>query len=166
MKWLPIAAGAAVVVLAAGCGTTRTVTVTAPATTAPGAPRDIAQFGYIKSLTRKGPRYELRFDPAFLLSGETARRAALEDTGSADVPNDFYRLDEGHRLLTYLVPPGARVTVLSRGVDGTPITVAQLAELVAGGNPLHHKLFEPLETGFWVVTRIDTVRSLDQQYFP
>jgi hypothetical protein len=164
MKWLPIAAAAAL--LAAGCGTTRTVTVTVGAKAGPGTPRDVAQFGYIKSLTRKGRRFELRFDPAFLLSGETARRAAFEDTGSADVPNDFYRVDEGHRLLTYLVPPGARVTVLSHGVDGTPITVAQLAALVAGGNPLHQELFEPLTTGFWVVTRIDTVRSLDQQYFP
>jgi len=48
-------------------------------------------------------------------------------------------------------------------VNGTPITVAQL---VAGKNPLGHPLYEPLATGFWIVTRIDRVRSLDQQYFP
>ncbi len=82
------------------------------------------------------------------------------------MPNDFYRVDEGHRLLTYLVPAGARVTVLTQGVNGTAITVAQLAQLVAGKKPLGHPLYEPLATGFWIVTRIDTVRSLDQQYFP
>ncbi len=158
-------AAAASLVLA-GCGGTRTVTVTVAAKTVPGAPRDIAQFGYIKSLTRKGALFELRFDPAWLLSGKTASQAAFEDTGSKDVPNDFYRVDEGHRLLTYLVPAGARVTVLTQGVNGTPITVAQLAQLVAGKNPLSHPLYEPLATGFWIVTRIDTVRSLDQQYFP
>jgi hypothetical protein len=44
--------------------------------------------------------------------------------------------------------------------------VAQLAELVAGRNPLHHRLFEPLATGFWIRVRSDTVASIDQQYFP
>jgi len=157
---------AAVSLLVAGCGGTRTVTVTVGAKAAPGAPREIAQFGYIKSLERKGALFELRFDPAWLLSGKTASEAAFEDTGTRDVPNDFYRVDEGHRLLRYLVPAGARVTVLTRDVDGTPISVAQLAALVAGKDPLGRPLFEPLSTGFWIVVRIDTVRSLDQQYFP
>jgi hypothetical protein len=161
---------AAVVLLAAGCGGTRTVTktvtVTAPAKARPGAPRDIAEFGHIRSLTRKGAVFELRFDPAWLLSGTTANHAKLEDTGSSDVPNDFYLVDEGHRVLTYVVPPDARVTVLRNGVDGTRATVAQLAQLVAGKNPFRRRLFEPITTGFWIVVRIDTVRSLDQQYFP
>jgi len=157
---------AAVALVTAGCGGTRTVTVTVHAKKSPGAPREVAQFGYVKSLTRSGALFELRFDPALLLSGKTASQAALEDTGSGDVPNDFYRVDEGHRLLTYLVPPGAHVTVLVNGVNGTRITVSQLAQLAAGKNPLGHPLFEPLVTGFWIVTRIDRVMSLDQQYFP
>ena len=155
-----------VALVAAGCGGTRTVTVTVGAKTGPGAPREIAQFGYVKSLRRSGGLFELRFDPAWLLSGKTASQAALEDTGAGDVPNDFYRVDEGHRLFTYLVPPGAHVTVLVDGVNGTRISVSQLAQLVAGQNPLGHRLFEPLTTGFWIVTRIDRVLSLDQQYFP
>lgn len=165
---LLVLAGILVVALAAGCGGTRTVTrtVTIGAKTQVGAPSEVAQFGYIKSLTRKGALYEMRFDPAWLLSGKTASRAKLEDTGSSDVPNDYYLVNEGRRLLTYLVPPGARVTVLTRAPGGTPITVSQLAQLVAGRNPLHRKLFEPITTGFWILVHVDTVRSLDQQYFP
>jgi hypothetical protein len=58
------------------------------------------------------------------------------------------------------------VTVLSEGVGGSPITVAQLAKLVQGGDPLGHPLFEPLETGVWILVEIDTIRSIDQQYVP
>jgi hypothetical protein len=55
------------------------------------------------------------------------------------------------------------VTVLTEGPESTPITVAELARIVAGD---HKPLWEPIETGFWLRTRIDTVRSLDQQYTP
>jgi hypothetical protein len=160
-------------VLAAGCGSTKTVTktVTVNGTAKPrvGAPGEQVQFGYVKSLTRKGSRYELRFDPAWFLSGETANVAAAED-GAVEpgepVPNDNYVVDEGHRLFTYLVPADARVTVLTKGVSGSRITVNQLAELVSGKNPFSRPLFEPLTTGFWIRIKIDTVRSLDQQYRP
>jgi hypothetical protein len=160
-------------VLAGGCGSTKTVTktvtVNGTAKTGVGAPGEQVQFGYVKSLTRKGSRYELRFDPAWFLSGETANVAAAED-GAVEpgepVPNDNYVVDEGHRLFTYLVPADARVTVLTKGVSGSRITVNQLAELVRGKNPFPRPLFEPLTTGFWIRIKIDTVRSLDQQYRP
>jgi hypothetical protein len=58
------------------------------------------------------------------------------------------------------------VTVLKSSPTGEKITVAQLTELVAGRNPLGRRLFEPISTGFWMATHIDTVRSLDQQYRP
>jgi hypothetical protein len=175
MKRSPVVA-AAVCLLAlgvAGCGGTRTVTKTvtvgAGTKTGPAAPLEIAQFGYISALTRKGARFALRFDPAWLLSGTTAVKAKLEDTGSSEVPDDFYIVNEGHRLLTYIVPATARVTVVgngANGIQGDPITVTQLAQLVNGHNPLRHPLLEPIATGFWIVVRSDTVRSLDQQFFP
>jgi hypothetical protein len=95
--------------------------------------------------------------------------AKLEDTGSADVPNDYYIVEEGHRLLTYVVAPTARVTVLTRGAPATTrIAVAELAQLVKGRNPKHRKLLEP-KAGFWI--RIASsypspVVSLEQQYQP
>jgi hypothetical protein len=58
------------------------------------------------------------------------------------------------------------VTVLARGVAGTRVTVAQLARLVRDENALGRPLFEPITTGFWIRVRIDTVRSIDQQYLP
>ena len=163
---------------------TDTVTVTEPSSTepaqtetvsegkvevakiGPGAPTRRVEFGHIRSLKRSEAGYTLRFDPAEHLTGVTASVAAQEDTGSGDVPNDYYVVDEGDRLFSYQVPADAHVTVLAEGVEGTPITVAQLAKIVNGGQPLGHPLFEPLETGVWILIDVDTVRSIDQQYVP
>jgi hypothetical protein len=111
-------------------------------------------YGHISSLTRRGKGYVLRFDPAWLLSGVTASRAALEDTGSGDVPNDTYARDETHKLLTFLVPATAHVTVLTHATCSTRTTVAKLA---SSTTPRRR---------FWISVRIDTVRSVDEQYHP
>lgn len=158
--------------LVTGCGTTKTVTktvtVSGTAKSGAGAPRQVVEFGYIKSLKPKGSGFELRFDPAWLLTGKTANQAALEDTGESDVPNDSYVVNESGRAYTYIVSANARVRALTTGanLDGTPITVAQLAQLAAGKNPLPKPLFEPISTGFWISIRNDRVESLDQQYHP
>jgi hypothetical protein len=111
-------------------------------------------YGHISSLTRKGNHYVLRFDPAWLLSGLTAKRAALEDTGSGDVPNDTYTRDEAHKLLTFLVPASAQVSVLTHATCSTRTTVAKLMR-----SPTPRRRF-------WIQVRIDTVRSIDEQYHP
>lgn len=129
-------------------------------------------FGHIASLSKAGDRYEMRFDPAWFTSGVTANAAAAEDGVVAPgepVPNDNYRVEEGHHLLTYLVPPSTPVTVLTRegdptGFGATSISVADLAELLTGKKPV--ELFEPLDSGVWARYRIDTVCALDQQYQP
>ena len=110
-------------------------------------------YGHIKSLKRKGARFELRFDPATWLTGVTAARAALEDTGSSDVPNDYYIRDSDHRLLTYRVLATTPVTILTGGTCTTRTTPAKLARSVP-------------PAGFWIRVHGDTVRSLDQQYQP
>ena len=137
----------------------------------PCGPPDLALYGHIKSLTPKGDHFEMRFDPAWFLSGVTASNAMLEDTGSSEVPNDNYVVEEGHRLLTYIVPTTADITVLSKtgklpgpGFPSTAITGSQLAQLVNGKEPV--KLAEGLESGFWMHVSIDTVCSLEQQYRP
>jgi hypothetical protein len=156
-----------------GCGTTKTVTktVTVSATekTGVGPPGQQVQFGHIKSLRLKGTRYVMRFDPEWFLTGVTANTAAAEDgvvSPGEPVPNDNYRVDESHRPYTYIVPTDAHVAVLTSGshLEGTPITVAQLAQIVAGKKPI--TLFEPISTGFWIHIDIDTVRSIKQQYVP
>ncbi len=128
-------------------------------------------FGHVKSVTPKGSRFELRFDPAWFTSGLTASRASQEDTGYGDVPNDNYVIEEGHRLLSYVLPANTRITVLTRegqpdtaGFASTAVTPAQLAELLAGKRPV--KLFEGLSTGFWMHVHVDTVCSLRQQFRP
>ena len=126
-------------------------------------------FGHIRSLARKGGRYEMRFDPAVYTAGVTANTAAAEDGviphGTA-MPDDNYVSDESHRAYLYFVPSSTPVRVLTPKsyVNGTPITVAQLAQLVAGKTPV--KLFEPLDSGFWMRVHVDTACSLQQQFHP
>ena len=168
-----IALGLVIAVVGAGCGSTttvtKTVTVDEAANQGPGPPEARWEFGYVHSLVRADGRYRLRLDPAWFLSGETANIAAAED-GAVEpgepVPNDNYVLNKDHRLLTYFVAANAKVTVLKDGVNGSRITVPQLAELVAGDNPFDKPLFEPIATGFWILVDIDTIRTLDQQYRP
>ncbi len=168
---LPVFCALALLLLTA-CGNTKTVTktvtVSGTAKSGVGSPREVVEFGYIKSLKPKGSGFEMRFDPAWLLTGKTANQAALEDTGSSDVPNDSYVVNESPRAYTYIVPANAHVRVLTAGanLNGTPITVAQLAQLAGGKNPFPKPLFEPISTGFWISIRNDTVELLDQQYHP
>jgi hypothetical protein len=129
-------------------------------------------FGHVHSIARTDSGYEMRFDPAWFTSGVTANKAAAEDgavESGQPVPNDNYRVEEGHRLLTYLLPADAKVTVLTRQGDpanfgSTPITLAQLVEIVDGKSPV--ELFEPLDSGVWIRIDGDTVCTLDQQYQP
>jgi hypothetical protein len=160
------------VAVAAGCGGgTRTVvrTVTVP----PKASGDQRLFGHISSVQRSGDHYLLRFDPAWFLSGVAANVAQAQDQGTTcrpsscpPVANDNYVVDEGHRVLTFILPASARGTVLTKGasLSGTPVGAAELARLVAGKSRL--KLFEPLASGVWIVVHVDTVRSFAQQYRP
>jgi hypothetical protein len=170
------------VALAVGCGSggaqevVKTVTVQRKAA-AVSATGDQRFYGRVKSLERKGDHYELRFDPAFFLSGMAANVAQAEDqhtpcqpSACPPVANDNYVVDEGHRLLTYLVPADVQGTVLTKsGSSGGPfpattITVAQLAQIIAGKSSL--KLFEPLSTGVWILVHVDTVSTFAQQYRP
>ncbi len=161
-----VAVGAAMALAAVIFASTRSSA--APASRA-AQPRQNVLYGHVKSLTRAGRRFELRFDPAWWLTGFTAKRAKLEDTGSSGVPNDYYVVDEGHRLLTYLVPPTAHVAVLTGGgTHTTAITVSELAQIVKGKNPRHRPLSEP-KAGFWlqVGSRYpNAVVALTQQYQP
>lgn len=170
MRMLRWACAGAVLIVIAGCGgtktVTRTVTVDSSAKQGVGPPLEHVEFGYIKTLERKGAGYELTFDPAWFLGGETASVAGAQDGAVAHgepVPNDYYVVDEGHRLLTYKVSADAKVTVLVDSPKSEPITLEELAQIVDGN---HRPLWEPIETGFWIRYRIDTVSSLDQQYRP
>jgi hypothetical protein len=176
---LAIVAALSLGALAAGCGATthtvvRTVTVQAKLT---AQSPDQRFYGHVVSLVRAGRDYELRFDPEWFLSGVTANVAQAEDAGThcrpaacPPVANDNYTIDEGHRVLTFIVPDRVRGTVLVKGsaagspFPATTISVRGLAQIVAGTSRL--KLFEPLSSGVWLVVRIDRVVSFAQQYRP
>jgi hypothetical protein len=183
MRALAIGAVAAAVVLAgatralpgadgpAGTAVQREGLLRLPRATPAG---DVTFYGHIASLTRRGRLFELRFDPAWLLRGETARRAAVADGAlppGEPVPNDSYTRDESHKLLTFDVPPTTHATVVTtagtRGLGTTAVSVGELAQIVRGRNPRHRPLFVPGNgLGFWIRVSVDTVKSLDQQYHP
>jgi hypothetical protein len=132
---------------------------------------ELALYGHVRTLTRRGSRFELRFDPALLLGGTTGQRAAEEDGAvppGEPVPNDNYTRDETHKLLTFVVPASARATVVTHGPGGigaAVVPVSELAEIVRGRNPRRRPIFGG-GLGFWIRVAVDTVRSLDQQYHP
>jgi hypothetical protein len=135
----------------------------------PAAPAgQMVLYGHIKKLTPTGGHYLLGFDPAMFTSGLTASVAHKQDTGSSEVPNDNYVVEEGHRVFWYVLPSTAKITVLTnqgtKGISATPISARELSNIVNGGP--HRKLFEPLASGIWIRIRIDTVKELDQQYQP
>jgi hypothetical protein len=169
----------ALVTVVTACGGTRTVvqTVTVERPPTPSATGDQRLIGRIVSLQRSGGDYLLRFDPTWFLSGIAANVAQAKDQGASCAPracepvaNDNYRVDEGHRLLTFLLPATTRGSVLVKDApSGGPfpaktITAPQLADLVSGKSTL--KLFEPLTTGVWILVHVDTVRTFAQQYVP
>ena len=120
-------------------------------------------YGHVKAVGHVGNRYELRFDPAWWLSGVAAEHACR----CKPVPNDNVVVDETHRLLTFAVAKNASVTVLVRRGRAT-ISVAELAQIVQGKNPDHRKLLEPT-AGFWIrvlQTYPSPIVSIDQQYQP
>jgi hypothetical protein len=138
-----------------------------------GPPPTITQYGYVKSLKKKGATYELRFDPALWLEGETARRAAVDDgviNAGDPVDNDYYIRNPDKKLLTYRVPAGAAVTVVSNAgnrVSSKQVSVAALAAIVKGNPPPGIKLMDPgNHLGYWVKVKVDTALTLDQQYQP
>jgi hypothetical protein len=159
MKLLAIASAALLAVVGGS---------TAFSAASPPSPSQGPLYGHIKSITRNGDRFVMRFDPAWWLTGLAAERAC----GCHPVANDYYVVDEGHQLLTFAVRRDARVTVLTRGgpIGTTSISVAELAQIIKGKNPKHRLLLgRTAGYGFWIRTGVrypNPVVSLDQQYQP
>jgi hypothetical protein len=167
MKLSPILLAATVLALAACGGAASQPAAPSDEAVPPQRPPNVL-FGQIKSMTAAGDHFELQFDPAFWLSGVAAQRAALEDTGSSDVPNDYYIVDEGHRLLTFVVTADAHVTVVTREIRSVAIPPDELLEIVNGRNPEGRALFGS-KLPFWI--RIgekypNAAVAIDQQYRP
>jgi hypothetical protein len=134
---------------------------------------DALVYGHIRALTRRAGRFELRFDPAWWLTGLPAERAAVEDRAIAPgdpVPNDYYIVEEGHRLLTYVVRANARVLVLDSRLRPFEITVAELVQVRSGRNPTGRRLYDRgNHLGYWIrvgTTYPSPVLALEQQYQP
>jgi hypothetical protein len=134
-------------------------------------------YGHVRTLGRKGGRDVLFFDPALWLEGIAAKNAAAQDKAKPKgrAPNQYYIVDEGRRLLTFVVAKTAQITILTKGGSGvTTIGLPEFAQLLKGKNPKKRPLVAPLRTfaktyGFWIRMRSkfpNAVRSIDQQPLP
>ena len=154
-----------VAVVAAFAGATLAFATASPPSAKPAR---VAFFGHIKEMRRTAKGYEIRFDPAWWLNGHAAEQAAFEDTGSRDVPNDYYIVDEGHRLLSFLVAKGASIGVLNRDLRLVRISPSELSAIVHGRNPNHRQLFS--RTAAWWIQignkYPNPAVALSQQYQP
>ncbi|HXZ56287.1 MAG TPA: hypothetical protein VEG40_01735 [Gaiellaceae bacterium] len=162
MKRSLVILAAGIIAVAAAGSTIAALSSSAPA----GKPKQMALYGHVTSIAPHGRRLELRFDPALWLTGVAAERAC--NCGPGRVANDYFIVDETHRLLTFVVRRDATVTIVTAHDYAVPITVRELAQIVAGKNPKHRDLLEP-KAGFWI--RIgakypNPIVALGQQYQP
>jgi hypothetical protein len=157
---LVILAAAGIIAAAAAGSTLAAFAFSGPA----GKPTRLVLYGQVRSIVPSGSRLKLRFDPALWLTGTAAESACR----CSPVPNDHVVVDESHRLLTFDVRRDAVVTVVTRHSFATPISVQELAQIVAGKNPKHRDLLEP-KAGFWITIGEkypNPIVSLGQQYQP
>ena len=84
-------------------------------------------WGHIRSVTRSGGRWQMKFDPALLLFGTAAEQAAYEDTGSRDVPNDSDSVDESRRVYTYTSRREQRSRYLGKSLKTITVGVSEFA---------------------------------------
>jgi hypothetical protein len=159
---LAAAVGIAAVIALATSGRSSSIVIS-PTNLPTAAPTgQMALYGHIVTLQRDRGRFEMRLDPACYTEGLTAR-VAYHGT----VPNDRYVIEEGHRLLSYIVSSNAKIRVLTNHGTGpvlVPIKLGELMRIVNGGS--HRKLFEPLSTGVWIRVHTDTIQEINQQYQP
>jgi hypothetical protein len=131
-------------------------------------PAHVSFFGSVKKMRHTAQGWEIRFDPVWWLNGHAAEQAAFEDTGSRDVPNDYYTVDEGHRLLSFLVSKGTAITVLTRDLKPVRVSPSEFNQIVHGKNPNHRSLFSPT-AHVWIQVGNkypNPLISIDQQYQP
>jgi len=159
--------------LAAACGGGKS----APRVVPPLSAAPDVQFGYVKGLTRLGKAYKLRFDLGVRLAGRTGAQACIDNDGcrpgTTGLPDDVYDHDF-HYVVTYRVPPDARVTMVAAGrPNPIRITPSELYALAHGRSPLRRRFMDPTleHFGFYLEAvpehpGFDSVARLEQAYHP
>lgn len=127
-------------VVLSGCGgrATPATSVAEPGPSShPSGITDGEYFGWVEGIEDGA----IRFDPAELLTGEEASRAALEDgfIGDGDpLPNDFYIRDPAVDTITVPLAAGASYRLLLF-VDGAPeeteVSLEEVVGALTGHNP-------------------------------
>ena len=122
--------------------------------------------GHIRSLTRSGPNYLMRFDQVLWLSAATAKQFKREHPSSHMHTGGHIIYDPDHQLYTLIVPVQARAAIVTKTkgkIAERSISIPQLARLVAGEKVLGGKALQP-NAPFWIIFQQDTVVEIDQQY--
>ncbi len=154
---------------------TATVTVQQPSGSPALGAQDTRYFGQIASITKADPqRYLLVLKPESFLVGVTANVVSAQQQGTQCAPlscpgveDDHLVVPAGTQKLTFVLAAKTTGTVLTPGSgnsQGTKVSAAQLAALVAGAKT--PKLIEPLDSGVWLAVNVDKITSFAQQFQP
>ncbi|HSL24710.1 MAG TPA: hypothetical protein VLA54_00400 [Acidimicrobiia bacterium] len=164
--------GAVVVVvgLLAACGTGDS---TPPNTTPPTGPTTTAaatveQFAFIRDIDATS----LTFDPAEILTGEEARRAAVEAGVIAegeDLPNDFFIDNPDEATTVASLSPDTEYMLLGFDTNGAiqeqTVDSATFVAVVIGGSEQYYGIV-PGEVPANLALSGDVVTAVEQVYFP
>lgn len=123
-------------------------------------------FGYIRSVDVDAGT--LRFDLAYLLTGDAANEAAAEHGDPTPVPNDYYIVNDNPRLRTLPISPDLEVWVIdwTRCCD---LVRGEAQPFLEAFSTRHHAwdaLYQGRQAPYWITLEGGAVAKVEVQYFP
>jgi len=156
---------------AANAGQTSSPTVKPPASqaaTPTAVVKTVKQFTFVKTTSVSGGTRYVSADYAQMLTGDAAATAATAHGDESPPPNDYYIVNDSHKIRKLKVKSGITVTVTSNA-DGTSDPTGHIITLAkwfsyfkspTDGNAAIR------EAPYWIWVKGDTVTKIEQQYLP
>lgn len=143
-----------------------TATTPAPEPSPSPVLEDGRYFGSIRSVdTQAGT---LRFDLAYLLTGDAANQAAAEHGDEVPVPNDIYIVNDNPKLRTLPISPDLEVWIIDwkRCCD---LVRGKVGPFLAAFATRHHPWdarYQGRQAPYWITVRDGSVVRIEVQYLP
>jgi len=180
-----LAVGWSMAMLAAACtnaggenasGTPMPPTPTAPSPSPTGQPsaspsptlKDGRHFGYIQSARLMSQPQVIRFDLAYLLTGDEANRAAADRGLETPVPNDYFIVNDNPKLRRLPVAPDLRILLLdwTNCCDTTFRADPHLFQESFDQKTYPPGNYKGKFSGYWLTVKGGAVTKVEEQYFP
>jgi hypothetical protein len=129
---------------------------------------DGRHFGYIQSAQLMAQLRVIRFDLAYLLTGDEANQAAADRGMETPVPNDYFIVNDNPKLRELPVGPGLRILLL----DWTNCCDTMFRADPGGFQASFDRKKYPSGnykgkfSGYWLTVKGGAVTKIEEQYFP